>query len=315
MKKIFAVIIAILLLNIFAGCVFRQKGDRDGDGLPDEREEEGWEVNVIYPDSKNITTYTVTSDPTKKDTDGDGLSDLEEFLYPGGATDPTKKDTDGDGLSDLEEKELGSDPRDWRGDIDVDGFLDYYEILYYEKHNISHEKIIQYLQTKDVDKDGVPDGYDIDPLRDLKIKIWIKNIIITSDMGDSDGNIELRINISTGNEWAVFPEGIPFLVTPVNKNESINFSYVFDLSDYGVPGNASHPLMIVVEDIDEGLEINLKDGIAGYDLVKVFSSNVSPPSPVYAKNINIFKDCGKYHEKGVDGEIWFEIIDASVGES
>lgn len=290
MKKIFAVIIAILLLNIFAGCVFRQKGDRDGDGLPDEREEEGWEVNVIYPDSKNITTYTVTSDPTKKDTDGDGLSDLEE-------------------------KELGSDPRDWRGDIDVDGFLDYYEILYYEKHNISHEKIIQYLQTKDVDKDGVPDGYDIDPLRDLKMKIWIKNIIITSDMGDSDGNIELRINISTGNEWAVFPEGIPFLVTPVNKNESINFSYVFDLSDYGVPGNASHPLMIVVEDIDEGLEINLKDGIAGYDLVKVFSSNVSPPSPVYAKNINIFKDCGKYHEKGVDGEIWFEIIDASVGES
>ena len=290
MKKIFAVIIAILLLNIFAGCVFRQKGDRDGDGLPDEREEEGWEVNVIYPDSKNITTYTVTSDPTKKDTDGDGLSDLEE-------------------------KELGSDPRDWRGDIDVDGFLDYYEILYYEKHNISHEKIIQYLQTKDVDKDGVPDGYDIDPLRDLKIKIWIKNIIITSDMGDSDENIELRINISTGNEWAVFPEGIPFLITPVNKNESINFSHVFDLSDYGVPGNASHPLMIVVEDIDEGLEINLKDGIAGYDLVKVFSSNVSPPSPVYAKNINIFKDCGKYHEKGVDGEIWFEIIDASVGES
>ena len=290
MKKIFAVIIAILLLNIFAGCVFREKGDKDGDGLPDEREKEGWEVNVIYPNSRNITTYTVTTDPTKKDTDGDGLSDLEE-------------------------KELGSDPRDWRGDIDMDGFIDYDEILYYEKHNISHEKIIQYLQTKDVDKDGVPDGYDIDPLRDLKMKVWIKNIIITSDMGDSDENIELRINISTGNEWAVFPEGIPFLITPVNKNESINFSHVFDLSDYGVPGNASHTLMIVVEDIDEGLEINLKDGIAGYDLVKVFSSNVSPPSPVYAENINIFKDCDKYHEKGVDGEIWFEIIDASVGES
>ncbi len=312
MKRVIVVIIAILLLNIFAGCIFPKKGDKDGDGLPDEREEEGWEVNVIYPESKNITTYTVKSDPTKKDTDGDGLSDLEEFLYAGGATDPTKKDTDGDGLSDLEEKELGSDPRDWRGDIDEDGFMDYYEILYYEKRNISHEKILQYLKLKDVDKDGVPDGYDIDPLRDLKMKVWIKYLIIESDMGDPDGNIELKINISTGNEWAEYPSGLPFIVVPVNKNESINFSHTFDLNDYGIPGNASHPLFISVIDVDESLnEKNPMDGLA-MDYIRVFYENISPPyGGIYAENINIFTDCHAYHTRGVDGEIWFEIIDAS----
>jgi len=294
-----------------SGCILNNKGDRDGDGLPDKREKEGWDINVIYPKDRNITTYHVTSDPTKADTDNDGLSDLEEFLYPSGATDPTKADTDNDGLSDLEEKELGSDPTDWRGDIDKDGFLDYDEILYYKEHNISHEKILQYLQLKDVDKDGAPDGYDIDPLRDLKIKIWIKKIIITSDMDDSDGNIELEINVSTGNEWAKFPSGLPFLIVPVNKNESINFSYTFDLNDYGIPGNASHPLMIIIKDIDEGLEINLKDGIASYDFIRVFGGNISPPPAVYARNINIFTDCHAYHTVGIDGELWFEIIDVS----
>ncbi len=44
----------------------------------------------------------VTSDPDLSDTDGDGISDKDEFLFPGGL-DPDSKDTDGDGLTDCEE--------------------------------------------------------------------------------------------------------------------------------------------------------------------------------------------------------------------
>ena len=310
MKKIISLLVFLLIIN-FSGCI-SNKEDKDGDGLPDKREIEGWDINVIYPKDKNITTYHVTSDPKKADTDGDGLSDLEEFLYPSGATDPKKADSDNDGLSDLEEKQLGSDPTDWRGDIDKDGFMDYDEILYYSQHNISHEKILQYIQTKDVDKDGVYDGIDIDPLRDLKIKIWIKNVIITSTMNDPDEAIELKINISTGNEWATFPTGIPFYILPVNKNESINFSHIFDLNDYGIPGNASHPLMITLIDVDEKLdEKNPQDGLS-LDYIRVFYENISPPfGATYSENINIFTDCHAYHTRGVDGEIWFEIIDVS----
>ena len=42
----------------------------------------------------------VTSDPLNPDTDGDGLSDREEFDLK---TDPTKADTDGDHIPDFVE--------------------------------------------------------------------------------------------------------------------------------------------------------------------------------------------------------------------
>src|SRR5262249_18745150 len=82
--------------------------DSDGDGLTDEQEMKGWDVwiekyglqlgtdtfgNIVYQ-------YHVTSDPHKADTDGDGLSDYEEWLYK---SDPNLVDSDDDGLWDGEE--------------------------------------------------------------------------------------------------------------------------------------------------------------------------------------------------------------------
>jgi len=63
--------------------------DADGDGLPDDDPR-------LPMDEKRFG-----SDPTKKDTDGDGLNDLKEFtadIYWG--SNPRKKDTDGDGMPD-----------------------------------------------------------------------------------------------------------------------------------------------------------------------------------------------------------------------
>jgi hypothetical protein len=68
--------------------------DSDGDGMPD-----GWEVlHELNP-----------NDPSDadEDPDGDGLTNLDEYLY---GTDPNNPDSDGDGTSDGDEVDAGTDP-------------------------------------------------------------------------------------------------------------------------------------------------------------------------------------------------------------
>ena len=67
--------------------------------------------------------YDFGSNPTKDDSDGDGLSDLDEFVNQ---TDPNKSDTDEDGMTDLDEIQAGLDPL--KVDGDGDGIPDYFEI-------------------------------------------------------------------------------------------------------------------------------------------------------------------------------------------
>ena len=113
------------------------KGDTDGDGILD-----GIEVGGTNP-----------TDPTKGDTDGDGILDgIEDKNHDGKVdideTDPNDKDSDNDGLEDGIEDEnkdgvvdVGeTDPT--RGDTDGDGILD---------------------GTEDVNKNGQPDGGESDP--------------------------------------------------------------------------------------------------------------------------------------------------------
>lgn len=84
------------------------KADTDGDGLNDGQE---------------VLTYG--TNPTKVDTDGDALSDLNEVQR---GTDPNNPDTDGDGLNDLREVTLGTNPLS--KDSDGDGLFDLWEVTY-----------------------------------------------------------------------------------------------------------------------------------------------------------------------------------------
>jgi hypothetical protein len=77
--------------------------DTDCDKLTDYQEAvEGWEVTVTVRGESR--TYRVYSDPGVDDTDGDGLTDDQEFAA---LSDPTNPDSDGDGLTDGEELASG----------------------------------------------------------------------------------------------------------------------------------------------------------------------------------------------------------------
>ncbi len=93
--------------------------DRDGDGLTDYEERQGWEVQIEDGFGNRSEPYLVRSDPKVADTDGDGLDDRREASS---FTDPRKSDTDGDGLTDYEEQQTFlSSPTDVDSDNDARG--------------------------------------------------------------------------------------------------------------------------------------------------------------------------------------------------
>lgn len=87
----------LLVAVVLAGCT-SSGDDEDGDTMSRGDEKRGWTVVVNY--MTNRTTYHVTSDPSLFDTDGDGVSDFDEFFR---GLDPRKADTDEDGLTDCQE--------------------------------------------------------------------------------------------------------------------------------------------------------------------------------------------------------------------
>lgn len=111
--------------------------DSDGDGLTDIDE-----INIYH------------TDPYDPDTDNDGLTDGEEVQL---GTDPLNPDTDGDGLTDGDEVLLyGTDPKDVDGD--GDGLSDYEEVVVHGTNPWD----------RDTDGDGLSDGEEVqlgtDPL-------------------------------------------------------------------------------------------------------------------------------------------------------
>ena len=115
--------------------------DTDNDNLTDGFEWFGWSYSLFTDDG--YTTVNYTSSPNIFDTDGDSLSDFQEYFYK---TNPRNPDTDNDGFSDyVEIFEYGSSPT--IGDFDNDGLLDRIEFEIGTQYNNS-----------DTDGDGLTDG-------------------------------------------------------------------------------------------------------------------------------------------------------------
>ena len=87
-----------------SACPYPAGQDADNDEIDDCDELAGWEITVTTPqalsgDGKGAER-DVASDPTEKDSDGDGVIDGDEFQQ---SSDPNQNDTDRDGVSDEDE--------------------------------------------------------------------------------------------------------------------------------------------------------------------------------------------------------------------
>lgn len=128
--------------------------DSDGDGLTDEMELEiGTDPNDPDTDGDDLSDgdeyHEYDTDPLEPDTDGDRLSDGDEVLVY--ETDPLESDTDGDGLEDGDEVlEFRTDPLN--PDTDDDGLNDYDEV-----HDHQTDP-----NNPDTDGDGFTDGQEIE---------------------------------------------------------------------------------------------------------------------------------------------------------
>ena len=106
-----------------------------------------WSIVGDFPQDGLTIKYSIgtCTDPTKTDTDDDGLSDSDETLLYN--TNPRVADTDGDGIPDGIEVSIGTDPNSV--DTDEDGMPDGWEV-YYELNPLVDDSAL------DLDNDGLP---------------------------------------------------------------------------------------------------------------------------------------------------------------
>ena len=134
------------------------EADSDNDGLSDGLEVLNYHTDPLKSDSdddgltdeEEINTYI--TNPLSSDSDNDGLSDGFEVLYgfnPNADNGDNNLDSDGDGLTTLEEFQLGSNPT--LADTDGDGLNDGDEVNIYNTN----------LLLIDTDTDGMPDGWEV----------------------------------------------------------------------------------------------------------------------------------------------------------
>jgi len=298
--------VMLLIITAISGCL---DGGGDEPYLP-----ETWTITVVYAGEQNETEVLVRHDPDRQDTDGDGISDYDEWFSGGGSGKPTNAsnpDTDGDGIPDGMEVQLGSDPTTWRHDVDHDNGNwrgDYEELLFYRNHyNISNETSLQFLQTDDVDGDGVRDGFDVDPLYDLRVTVTIEAIMITSDMNERDGHFETQFQLVTDATALSGGQSSGRYDIIQGQNNTVNYAFDADLDDAGTPGGYSNSIALTVIDHDETLtEWNSFDGFREQDFVRI-DGNGSYVNDQF----DITTDCGSYALHGADGSIWLRIEDAS----
>ena len=92
-----------------------ESGNSDStDGHGKDTDNDGTDPSNGGPNQNNPNPDPIP--PDLKDSDGDGVPDVDEFIH---GTDYLNPDTDGDGASDYKELLIGTDPNDWDTDNDL----------------------------------------------------------------------------------------------------------------------------------------------------------------------------------------------------
>lgn len=304
MQRWAAVCFVLLIATALSGCL-------DGQGGPVP---ETYTIRIVPAGDYEPVNVTVRQDPGKRDTDGDGLSDYDEwFSYNTNASNP---DTDGDLIPDGTEVQWGTDPTDWRHDVDHDNGNwrgDYEELMFYRRHGISNETSLEFLETDDIDGDGARDGFDVDPLQDLKVTVTIEALKVTSDMDESDGHFEIQFQLVTDANAPRGLESRRYDVVQGQNNTIPGCSFTADLDDTGTPGEFNNSITLTVIDHDDTIrERKPADAVSGDRFPEMDFVRIEGNGSYASYQFDIRSDCHSYALHGRDGSIWFTIEDASV---
>lgn len=245
-----AVAVTVLLLSVaLAGCS-QISNDRDGDGLPNSLEED------------------IGTDPDDPDTDGDGLTDLEEVTtYSSLGVDPLKADTDGDGLNDFEEvRRYGTRPD--QVDSDQDGLTDFEEVRDHGEWDCQEQtenrtcRLVQGPDPldPDTDDDQWPDGQEIDYwMQRFDDPLFAGDLASTADVdddgwqdgedGDPFSNLRLRISLAEINLTRSFGSG------------GANLSFLYEASSRSRQRHVGQ-IPVGVTQLDINMTIDVDDGPA-----------------------------------------------------
>lgn len=157
--------------------------DSDGDGLPD-----GWEVRHTRFDARAGIWLL---DPLKADSDGNGVNDADEDMETGCFGDPSVV---GDGppwwdatLPNRLELEQGTDPL--ACDTDSDGLPDGWELAAQTRAQSAGLSLTLNPLNVDTDGDGTPDGAEVSPgsAPPPKAKTWVGDPLCEADGVEEGG--------------------------------------------------------------------------------------------------------------------------------
>ncbi len=206
----------------------RTRGDTDGDGLPDGDDvalgtfpvaaDTDWDGldDLFERDPQPLTltidgatvTRTPKTDPTRWDTDGDGLGDGEEreLGLDGAVTDPANPDTDGDTLSDGDEAFVHRSNATLT-DTDGDGFADNVEVnprsLTLTVNGVSETRSVTTLAyAEDSDGDGLGDYEEFEGISVYGVKTDPSDPDTDGD-GLPDGQERFTAEVSLGEKSSI----------------------------------------------------------------------------------------------------------------
>ena len=209
-----------------------------------------WEMidKTTDHDNDNVTDFFEEffgSDPTKDDSDGDGLSDYAEIYLT--ATEPALFDTDGNGISDAEEDadqdglnnikevELGTDPLS--SDSDGDSIPDFEEVTSYKTNPLS----------RDTDNDGASDLWEIENGFDPNQFNDSFNTVITQTNDSNQVTLEIQLtgeqteslNVQEVSDNVLIDKDVPGYIMPAYDfsvdglfdSAKISFTFSEELTD------------------------------------------------------------------------------------
>lgn len=210
--------------------------DSDGDGIPDY-----WELRYAH-----LANWLDASDADNDD-DGDGYTNLQEYLNGLSPDNRDPKDTDFDGLLDSVEMALGLDPLS--DDSDGDGLPDRLD-NWPSRHDATQSGLIDVLSVGDVTEDGADD---------FALVNVESGIVSISVMSGADNTLSHNIN------WASEYQDVQaYVLEDINGNGSVEIGIFGMITAEDPQGNAVIKPQLFVKDSKTGNRVNVYNWSANW---------------------------------------------------